>query len=93
MTAYAIRLCIMCSEMCIIVRPEPARLLAHLRSSARTVDWLDASPLAAPTGSQISKSFLSQPIQRTLLDILLQLPIPIGSVEALEPGTELSAFA
>ncbi|MCS5692103.1 hypothetical protein NZK33_08925 [Cyanobium sp. FGCU-6] len=55
--------------------------------------WPDASSLAAPTGSQISHGFLGQPIQRTRLDILLQLLIPIGSVEALEPCTELSAFA
>ncbi len=52
----------------------------------------DASPLAALTGSQISQGFLGQPIQPTLLDILLQLPIPTGSVKTLEPRTELSAF-
>ncbi len=74
-------------------QPEPARLLANRRSSARTVDSPDASQLAAPTGSKISQGFVGQPIQRTLPDILLQLPIPIGSVKTLEPCTELSAFA
>jgi hypothetical protein len=73
-------------------QPEPARMLANRHSSARTVDSLDASPLATPAGSQISQGFLGQPIQYTVLKILLKLPIPIGSVEALEPSTELGAF-
>lgn len=71
----------------------PVRLLANRRSSARTVDWPNSSPLAAATGSQISQGFLGQPIQRTRFDILHQLPIPIGNVKTLEPRTELSAFA
>jgi hypothetical protein len=52
----------------------------------------DASPLAAPTGSQTSQGILGQPIQCTILVILHQLPIPTGGLESLEPRTELGAF-
>lgn len=50
------------------------------------MDAPDASPLAALTGSQISQGFLGQPIQPTLLDILLQLPIPTGLISAAVTG-------
>ena len=39
----------------------------------------------------ISQGFLGQPIQRSGLNVLLQLLVPFGHVELFEPGPELSA--
>jgi hypothetical protein len=52
------------------------------------VGWRNVSTISAASGVQIRQGLIREPVQGAGCHVVLQLPIPVGRIKLLKPGSE-----